>query len=52
MDTPDEAERYFNALSQGATITMPLSQTFWAIRFGMLVDRFGVSWMVNCEAKG
>jgi PhnB protein len=51
VDTPDEAERYFNALSQGGTITMPLSQTFWAIRFGMLVDRFGVAWMINCEAK-
>jgi PhnB protein len=28
---------------------MPIGQTFWALRFGMLVDRFGVSWMVNCE---
>ena len=28
---------------------MPLDKTFWAARFGMLVDRFGVSWMINCE---
>jgi PhnB protein len=28
---------------------MPIGQTFWALRFGMLVDRFGVSWMINCE---
>jgi PhnB protein len=47
--TPAEAERIFNALSEGATITMPLQQTFWAARFGMLVDRFGTPWMINCE---
>lgn len=28
---------------------MPLSETFWAVRFGMLVDQFGISWMINCE---
>lgn len=49
VDTPAEAERYFSALSDGGNITMPIGQTFWALRFGMLVDRFGVSWMVNCE---
>jgi PhnB protein len=49
VDTPEEAERYFTALSDGATITMPLGPTFWAVAFGMLTDRFGVAWMVNCE---
>ncbi|MEL1265773.1 VOC family protein [Pseudoxanthomonas putridarboris] len=44
-----EAERVFAALSEGGQVTMPLDQTFWAVRFGMLVDRFGVPWMVNCE---
>ncbi len=43
-----EAERIFQALSAGATITMPIQQTFWAARFGMLVDRFGIPWMINC----
>ncbi len=28
---------------------MPIAETFWAVRFGMLVDRFGIPWMVNCE---
>ncbi len=49
ISEPDEAERIFNALAEGGTIRMPLQETFWASRFGMLLDRFGVSWMVNCE---
>jgi PhnB protein len=44
-----EADRYFSRLAQGGTIVMPLEKTFWATRFGMLVDKFGISWMVNCE---
>ncbi|GGC70342.1 VOC family protein [Undibacterium terreum] len=44
-----EAEKLFNALSVNAQIKMPLQQTFWALRFGMLVDQFGTPWMVNCE---
>ena|SRR5213593_1180773 len=44
-----EAERIFNALSPGGRITMPLEKTFWASRFGMLTDRFGIPWMINCE---
>jgi PhnB protein len=49
IDDPDEAERIFNALSENGTVTMPLERTFWAERFGMLVDRFGIPWMVNCD---
>ncbi|WP_397451578.1 VOC family protein [Pseudomonas sp. NA-150] len=45
-----EAERVFSALEAGGSVTMPLSKTFWAERFGMLTDRFGVAWMVNCES--
>ncbi len=45
---PAEAERIFAALSEGATIRMPIQQTFWAKRFGMLVDQFGIPWMINC----
>ena len=44
-----EAERVFAALSENATVKMPLTETFWAARFGMLVDQFGTPWMVNCE---
>jgi PhnB protein len=44
-----QAERIFHALAEGGTVHMPIGETFWAIRFGMLVDRFGTPWMVNCE---
>ena len=44
-----EAERIFAALAEGGQVRMPIQETFWALRFGMLVDRFGVPWMVNCE---
>lgn len=43
-----EAERIFSSLSESGTVTMPLEETFWAVRFGMVVDRFGIPWMVNC----
>ena len=46
---PVEAERVFGALAEGGQVTMPINQTFWAKRFGMLIDRFGIPWMVNCE---
>ncbi|NUT76114.1 VOC family protein [Pseudomonas sp. C1C7] len=49
VDSIKEAEQVFCALAEGGTVQMPLEATFWAARFGMLVDRFGVSWMVNCE---
>ena len=47
VQTVAEADRAFNALAEGGNITMPLSQTFWSPRFGMVTDRFGVAWMVT-----
>jgi PhnB protein len=44
-----EAERIFAALAEGGEVAMPLQKTFWAGRFGMLTDRFGTPWLVNCE---
>lgn len=44
-----EAERVFAALSENGKILMPIAETFWATRFGMLVDRFGIPWMVNYQ---
>ena len=44
-----EAERIFKALSENGTVKMPMAETFWAKRFGMLLDQFGIPWMVNCE---
>jgi PhnB protein len=46
---PAEAERIFSALATNGTVRMPLQKTFWAARFGMLVDQFGIPWMINCE---
>jgi PhnB protein len=46
---PAEAERVFNALAKGGTTIMPLTETFWAKKFGMATDRFGTPWMINCE---
>jgi PhnB protein len=48
IDDPADAQRIFQALSEEGTVTMPIQQTFWAARFGMCVDRFGIPWMVNC----
>jgi PhnB protein len=48
-DTVDQAHGAFHALSQGGQVTMPLAPTFWAKTFGMITDRFGVSWAVNGE---
>lgn len=45
----DAGAAVFQALAEGGQITMPFAKTFWAAGFGMLVDRFGVPWMVNCE---
>jgi len=44
-----EADRYFAALSEGGQVHMPLTKTFFASRFGMVADRFGVSWMIIAE---
>jgi PhnB protein len=46
-----EAERRFNALAEGGQVRMPLGETFFASRFGMLADKFGVGWMVIAEKK-
>ena len=49
VDDPEEADRIYNALAEGGTVTMPIGETFWARRFGMVTDTYGVPWMVNCE---
>jgi PhnB protein len=49
IDDPAEAERIFHALAEGGSVQMPIGETFWASRFGMVTDRFGTPWMINCE---
>jgi PhnB protein len=46
-DTKEEAERLFNALSEGGTIEQPLADMFWGAYFGSFADKFGMRWMVN-----
>ncbi|MCZ7545425.1 MAG: VOC family protein [Anaerolineae bacterium] len=48
-DNDEETDRLFNGLAAGGQVTMPLEQSFWGARFGMLVDKFGVQWMINQE---
>jgi PhnB protein len=47
-DDPADTERLFNALAENATIEMPLQETFWSLRFGILTDQFGIPWAVSC----
>lgn len=50
-ENPKEAERIFAELSEKGKVHMPIAETFWAERFGMLTDQFGTPWMINCEKK-
>jgi PhnB protein len=49
LTDPLEAERIFKALAENGTVQMPLQETFWALRFSVLVDQFGIPWLINCE---
>lgn len=49
VDSIENAERIFARLAEKGTVVMPMEQTFWAERFGALVDRFGIPWMINFE---
>jgi PhnB protein len=53
VDCDDVADmtKKFDALAAGGNVTMPLNDTFWGARFGMLTDAFGVRWMFNCDTK-
>jgi PhnB protein len=50
-DSKEEADRIFNALSEGGQVSMPLGDTFWGDYFGMLVDKFGIHWMMSYNAQ-
>lgn len=50
VDRPAEAERLFAALADNGNVMMPMQQTFFASRFGMAIDRFGIPWMVVCQS--
>jgi PhnB protein len=46
-----DAERIFRQLAEHGRVVMPLEKTFWAARFGMVIDRFGIPWLINCEGS-
>jgi PhnB protein len=48
-DSKEEADKIFNGLSNGGTVTMPLADTFWGAYFGMCKDKFGIQWMINYD---
>lgn len=49
LNDPEQGERIFRTLAENGTVTMPMQQTFWAMRVGSLVDQFGIPWAINCE---
>lgn len=48
-NSKDEIKRIFKVLAQGGRVTMPLQDTFWGAKFGMLTDKYGIKWMLNCD---
>jgi len=48
IDNVEEAERVHARLSEHGVVQLPLQETFWALRFGMFEDQFGIPWMINC----
>ena len=49
VDEAAEADRIFMELADQGTVQMPIQETFWALRYGMLIDQFGTPWMINCS---
>jgi PhnB protein len=47
-DDPADAERLFQTLAENAKVEMPLQETFWSVRFGVLTDQFGIPWTISC----
>jgi len=50
LNDPEQAKTLFGNLAKDGSVIMPLGKTYWAEAFGMVTDKFGIKWMVNCEA--
>jgi PhnB protein len=50
LNDPEQAKQLFGKLAKDGTVIMPLEKTYWAEAFGMLTDKFGIKWMINCDA--
>ena len=51
-ESEDEADTIFIGLAKGGMVTVPLTKAFWGAYFGMLIDKFGISWMVSYDGAG
>ena len=51
LDDEEKTKQIFDNLADGGKVTMPLAKQFWGDLFGMLQDKFGISWMLNCTPK-
>jgi PhnB protein len=51
MKSTTQAEHIFHMLAKDGSVVIPLEKTFWAARFGVIVDRFGLRWLINCEGS-
>ena len=52
LSDPDQGQRVFDELAKGGTVEMPFSDAFWGAKFGMLTDKYGIDWMINCQLQG
>jgi PhnB protein len=50
-DDVKEAQKVFDALAKGGTVEMPFGDAFWGAKFGMLTDKYGIDWMINCQIE-
>ena len=50
LNDPQRAKEIFDNLARDGSVVMPIGKTYWAEAFGMVTDKFGVAWMVNCDA--
>ena len=50
LNDPEQAKQIFANLAKDGSVVMPLEKTYWAEAFGMVTDKFGIKWMVNCDA--
>jgi PhnB protein len=50
-DSEAQTDEVFAKLAEGGSVIMPLAKTFWSPRFGMVTDKFGVKWLINCQAE-
>jgi PhnB protein len=52
LNDPERARQIFGKLAKDGSVLMPMEKTYWAEAFGVVADKFGVRWIVNCEAAG